>query len=337
MNANEQKFATKLYELITLSNGQWKKPWKISPKQYNGTEKEFGNKAFKRGFYHGMNAITTELHRMVYGLNSRVFLTSNDIETLNGYEWEQYERTDKKTGKKEKAWRKVKKSDTGLFIHLKKGCHGCPILTYVPKKEKLDENGELIDDGEFNFFVAYNTVYNSDDLVIERGNFSFDSYQPKMPTVEGDGLTENEIEKEVLAMYKKNPPSVIHTGDQAFYREYGNIICIPNEKDFYSREEYLSTLFHELTHSTGISDKLDRECYRKYHQSRKWRAEEELVAEIGACIWCGHYGLDEVTVKNSAEYITNWDSDVKENPNIFFNAFNKAIKAYEFIIGTEGK
>jgi antirestriction protein ArdC len=57
---------------------------------------------------------------------------------------------------------------------------------------------------------------------------------------------------------RANKPSIQHGGDRASYHKLQDCIRMPMIVDFDSVEEYHSTLFHELIHSTGHPTRLNR-------------------------------------------------------------------------------
>lgn len=65
-----------------------------------------------------------------------------------------------------------------------------------------------------------------------------------------------ECERIVRGM--STPPRLEHQGTQAFYRPSTDTVTLPPPERFNSRELYYSTLFHELTHSTGHESRLAR-------------------------------------------------------------------------------
>lgn len=65
--------------------------------------------------------------------------------------------------------------------------------------------------------------------------------------------------------------------DSAYFIPDCNMVNVPPMEQFDSAEEYYSTLFHELVHSTGSKSRLNREMGGKF--GSKSYAREELVAE----------------------------------------------------------
>ena len=62
----------------------------------------------------------------------------------------------------------------------------------------------------------------------------------------------------IVADYLKNGPKLNHGGDRAFYVPALDSVQMPNLGQFKTSEEYYSTLFHELTHSTGHKSRINR-------------------------------------------------------------------------------
>ncbi len=115
-------------------------------------------------------------------------------------------------------------------------------------------------------------------------------------------------------------------GDSAHYSQSHRYIIVPDEKDFGSREEFWGAVFHELGHSTEIF------CNRKFED-----AKEELVAEICACLCLGHLGMTP-TIKNSAAYIAEWKSEIRNiKPTDFSDACRSAELAYKTIFNIKEK
>ena len=104
-------------------------------------------------------------------------------------------------------------------------------------------------------------------------------------------------------------------------------------KQFISTAEYYSTIFHELTHSTGHSRRLNR-LDRTAHFGSEEYSKEELVAEIGAATLVNHAGLETVSsFRNSTAYIQSWLQVLREDKRFIVSASGKAEKAVNLILG----
>ena len=97
-------------------------------------------------------------------------------------------------------------------------------------------------------------------------------------------------------------------GDRAFYRPATDSIETPTKAQFKDPAEYYSTLFHEMTHSTGHQSRLDRFRDSGSHAfGSENYSKEELVAELGASALVNFLGLESNgSFRNSAAYIQSW-------------------------------
>lgn len=128
-------------------------------------------------------------------------------------------------------------------------------------------------------------------------------------------------------------PEIQHNEARAFYRPDKDYINMPMPDTFRSPEEYYSTLFHELTHSTGHEKRLNRTSivdicpFGSTNYSR-----EELIAEIGSSFLCGTTGIENKTIDNSTAYINSWLKKLKEDKSAVVVAAGQAQKAVDFIL-----
>ena len=125
-------------------------------------------------------------------------------------------------------------------------------------------------------------------------------------------------------------------GDRAFYRPATDEVVLPIRKQFISTAEYYSTVFHELTHSTGHPSRLNRLTRPSFFGTEDY-SKEELVAEIGAAALVSHVGLETASsFRNSAAYIQNWLTVLKGDKRFIVSASGKAEKAVNLILGSAG-
>ena len=64
-------------------------------------------------------------------------------------------------------------------------------------------------------------------------------------------------------------------------------------------------------------------------------SKEELVAEMGAAFLCGHAGIEQKTLENSAAYIQNWLKALKDDRKLLVMAAAQGQKASDWIIGKQ--
>lgn len=124
--------------------------------------------------------------------------------------------------------------------------------------------------------------------------------------------------------------------NKAFYAPYGDYICVPAIEQYKAAEEYYSTLFHEMVHSTGHKSRLNRftgKAAAAAFGSEEY-SKEELVAEIGAATLVNSCGIETAkSFRNSVAYIQSWLKALKNDPTMIISAAGKAEKAVEYIIG----
>lgn len=132
-----------------------------------------------------------------------------------------------------------------------------------------------------------------------------------------------------------NPPRIEHNGDnRAYYNTVEDSIHLPKKTDFASIEGYYSTLFHELTHSTGHNKRLKRwgENYKHIFASEDY-SSEELVAELGGAFLCADSGISNKVIKNESAYIAAWLENLRNDKKLIIYASAKATKAARYIKG----
>lgn len=120
-------------------------------------------------------------------------------------------------------------------------------------------------------------------------------------------------------------------GDEAFYSPSADRVVLPLREQFQSMAEYYSTAFHELTHSTGHSGRLDRISRRAFFGNEEY-SREELVAEIGAAALLNHCGIETgSSFRNSAAYIQSWLRALRNDKKLIVSASGAAAKAFDLI------
>jgi antirestriction protein ArdC len=133
-------------------------------------------------------------------------------------------------------------------------------------------------------------------------------------------------------------PDIFHGGNRACYKPMVDVVNMPEPKTFKDLEHYYSTLFHELGHATGHPSRLHRKGVDGAEGD--WTvfgspdyAKEELVAEMTAAFVCGHLGIDNHTIDDSASYLNEWATKLSDDPKLFVHAAAQAQRAADFILG----
>lgn len=125
-------------------------------------------------------------------------------------------------------------------------------------------------------------------------------------------------------------PGIHYGGSVASYSMMADRIDCPALPQFESSDAFYSTLFHELTHSTGIESRLGRDM-SGYFASIPY-SKEELVAEMGAAMLCGVAGIDNLD--QSAAYVGNWLEKLRDDKKLVVQAAAAAQRSSDFILGT---
>ncbi|OAB79756.1 ArdC family protein [Cochleicola gelatinilyticus] len=145
-----------------------------------------------------------------------------------------------------------------------------------------------------------------------------------------------EVAERVIELMPKKP-EIIYGGNQpAYYPSYDHVRMTPITA-FKDENTYYSTLFHELVHSTGHPNRLNRSTMSVYIKPSKTDyAKEELVAEMGAVFLCAETGILFSVIENSAKYLAGWSrrivKNMEDDNRFFFRASSKAQEAADFIL-----
>jgi antirestriction protein ArdC len=204
--------------------------------------------------------------------------------------------------------------------NVRKGERGVPIVFWKwLEKESTDDAGET---NVRRFpLLRYFTVFNGEQC---------DGVETPFCEPQNDF---NPIERcERVQETMPNAPQIVHREPRAYYRPNDDLVNMPRPTLFESPEEYYSTLFHELTHSTGHSSRLDRSGIRAVSAfgSHEY-SKEELVAEMGAAFLCGRTRISPITIDGSASYIQHWVDALKEDHRMVVRAGAAAQKAVDYI------
>lgn len=208
--------------------------------------------------------------------------------------------------------------------HVRKGEKGSPCI-FWKTYEKETENPEGEIENSKIWVLRYYTVFNADQCE------GIDAPKIEIPT-----FPDNErIEKaEGIVAGMPNKPTITFGGNGAFYSLSEDKVNVPDFYRFEKNQEYYSTLFHELAHSTRHGKRLNRDAVPHAIGSKEY-AKEELVAEITATFICGHCGIENQTLDNSAAYIQGWLKALRNDKKMIVMAAAKAQKAANYILNIE--
>jgi antirestriction protein ArdC len=229
-----------------------------------------------------------------------------------------------------------KKEYRGINLWLLDAFYGCPY--YVSFKQCADLGGQ-VKKGEKGQIVVF-WLIKEDEKDKEKKKFILRYYRvfnleqttlpiPAKPEV--NNFKPNERAEEIINNFKTCPP-ITFGGDKACYSPSLDKIKMPTKDSFTGENEYYSTFFHELTHSTGHKDRLNREEISEIALfGSAVYSKEELTAEMGSGFLCANAGIDN-TLGNSASYIASWLKHLNNDKKMIFSAATKAQKAVDYIL-----
>ena len=197
--------------------------------------------------------------------------------------------------------------------NVQKGQKGTRIVFFKQLEKENKDTGKI----DRIPLLRYSTVFNADQV---------DGYESN--TIHLPDLTQrlahcdNYIES-LNIVFGNGSPCYIPSQDT---------ICMPTRCSFTGNqdgtptEHYYSTMFHEVTHWTGHTSRIDRLSDR----SREGYAFEELIAELGAAYQCRIFGIDLEPRADHAKYLGGWLKALKNDKRFIFKAAAAAQKAIGF-------
>lgn len=307
-----ERFASMMIERLENIRQDWKKPWFTEgalswPKNLSGRE------------YNGMNALVLMMHCEKQGYKLPVFCTFDRVTGLNF--------TKDRQGAKQQA--KDGHGDPLPRVAVNKGEKSFPVfittwsVVHKETKERIkyDDYKQLPEEER----AKYNTypklqVYN----VFNVAQTNLEEARPDLykKLVEANGQKRPQQQGEQFSF-----PPIDHMiagngwicpikptyGDNAYYSISRKEIVIPEKSQFKDGESFYSNLAHEMAHSTGAEDQLNR--LKPSSFGSKDYAREELVAELSAALVAQRYGMSKNIKEDSAAYIKSWLDSLKESPD----------------------
>jgi len=150
-----------------------------------------------------------------------------------------------------------------------------------------------------------------------------------------DNIQHDKIQacEEIIIEYQNKP--AIYNGNEAYYKPITDEVFVPDIDQYEVKEEYYSTLFHELAHSAGHKSRLNRKGITEASRfGSEAYSQEELVAEMTSAFLCGYAEIENHTLKNSANYIQSWIRKLqnKDSEKWLVYAASQAKKASNYIL-----
>jgi antirestriction protein ArdC len=138
---------------------------------------------------------------------------------------------------------------------------------------------------------------------------------------------------EAIVAGMPNAPKILHGGNQAAYSPLRDTISIPERGAFVGADEYYSTLFHEIGHSTGHESRVGRPGVATFdHFGSDRYSRAELVAEMSSAMLCAEAQIDPAVIENQAAYLANWIRNIKGDGRLLVSAASDAQRAIDFVL-----
>ena len=323
------KFAEMMIDRISSIQQDWKKPWFTEgalswPKNLSGRE------------YNGMNALMLMMHCEKQGYKLPVFCTFDRVTGLNF--------TKDKQGSKQQV--KDGNGEALPHVSVNKGEKSFPVFITTfsvvnpetKEKIKYDDYKQLSEERrkEYNVYPklqVYN-VFNVAQTNLQEARpelykkFEQANGQSRPMQQEGKDFSFPAIDR----MIKDNEwicPIKPTYGDDAYYSISKAEIVIPEKRQFKDGESFYSNLAHEMAHSTGAENQLNR--LKPSSFGSKEYAREELVAELSAALVSQRYGMSKNLKEDSAAYLKSWLDSLKEEPQFIKTVLTDVKKATHMI------
>ncbi len=301
-----------------MKAGDWKKGWIDGEAVYGMPQNINGRN------YSGSNSFFLQMDSAMHGYKTPVYMTFLQIQKENA--------------------------------RINKGAEAMPVIYWDVSIK--DANGKRVDRDDYRnmsreeqdrctvlpFMKAYH-VFNMDQTnLAEVNKAKYDRMVEKFKAPEmrdADGMYVN---KALDRLFEKQewvcPIQYDKVSANAYYSPSRDIIVVPKKEQFNIGKdkdeiykdgmEYYSSALHEMAHSTGTENRLNRVKGDRFGDPKY--AKEELVAELTAANTGYALGFDKRILDNNAAYLDGWISVLKENPKFIVSVMADVNKASNMVL-----
>jgi antirestriction protein ArdC len=207
---------------------------------------------------------------------------------------------------------------------VRRGERGTPVVLWKEAAKRAtseDESDERSGRGRRMFAKAYSVfaaeqVDGADDLIAARAARLNDGDTPERLAAAD-------------AYFTGLGFTVIEGGSTACYVPAKDRIHIPVIEQFDRAASYYATRAHESIHATGHRSRLGRDLIGRFGSDAY--AAEELVAELGAAMWCAQAGVSSTTRHDHAAYLSHWLDILRQDPRSLVSVASKAQAAVDHL------
>ena len=218
-------------------------------------------------------------------------------------------------------------SQKGYYI--KKGEHGvlCEKWIFEKQKKVKDETGYerfetvQLDRPQVSFFRVFNAQQVQD-----------------FPGFSGNEYMEHDLDQLIDRIISTSECPIREIAqERAFYSPSEDVITLPLRSRFKDQTSFAKTLLHEMAHSTGAANRLNRKFGGPF--GSEGYAKEELRAEIGALFTETDLGIHLAGehYEDHSDYLRSWIGVIQNDYNEFFRACADAEKISDRLIGNYTK
>lgn len=202
--------------------------------------------------------------------------------------------------------------------------------TYTKEEKEDGQETTVVEEHTIPVLRYYNVFHINDCTGIESKLESKPAAVATEPIERAEEIVNGYVGREATLKFRNSEPS-----NRAYYSPTSDTVVVPMLSQYSIAEEYYSTTFHELTHSTMAESR----CNRKKDNAMaafgsKNYSREELVAELGSAMLCTVAELNcEKAFKNSVAYIQGWLKALANDNKMIIWAASRAEKAARYILG----
>lgn len=216
---------------------------------------------------------------------------------------------------------------------------------------KMFPDADLSVEGLIGYDNYYNTYYIENDIPYKQWNVLVyhkvaeiqhfkNSKGETLPSRVENGemvISQEEPERVIQDYLSREGIKVLKTLDCPCYSITTDTISLNPST---SQKFKYATIFHEIAHSTGAENRLNRK-YFKNLKNEDYLAREECVAEITACLLCAECGVKDFQTsgtsiyENNLAYVRGWKKRVKDWGTSFISIVHEADKAFNYILNLQ--
>lgn len=219
---------------------------------------------------------------------------------------------------------------------VRRGQKGTPIVLWKPAQRPSpgdqDDDGESVggdeSSGRRRWFARGYTVFAAEQ--VDGAAEILEALDPQS----GSGASTPERLAEAESFFAALGADVLEGGNVACYQPAADRIRVPSLAQFDAAEHFYSTLAHEHVHWTGHRFRLNRDLTGAFGSDAY--AAEELVAELGAAMWCAHTGIGPAVREDHASYLAQWLRILRADPRHLLTTASRAQAAIDWMTTSAG-